>query len=250
MSYALFISHGAPTLAIAPSAARDFLLTLGGTLPRPKGIIIISAHWLSAVPRIGAAPAPETIYDFGGFPDALYRLKYPAHTDAVLIEKLHQALPEASLHPTRGYDHGAWVPLSLLYPEADIPVVQVAFNPQATPSALYAWGARLKPLMAEGYAVIGSGSFTHNLYEIGQHRTTPLWVQDFTTWMRGKLAASDVEALLHYRILAPFAAQNHPTDEHLLPLFIAMGAGGLPAVPLHQSVDMAILAMDTYRFGA
>jgi len=254
----IFVSHGSPMLALQDSPARRFLQGLGASLPRPKAIVVFSAHWETAgAPAVSLATQPATIHDFGGFPQALFDIQYlPAGAPDVAEQAA--ALFEAAgipvgRHPTRGLDHGTWVPLRLMYAEADIPVLQISIVRGAGPAAHQALGRALAQLRHEGVLVIGSGSLTHNLYEFrGQavDAPAPQWVTGFEQWMRDRLAASDTEALLDYRNLAPFAAQNHPTEEHLLPLYVAMGAAGPGATAqlLHSSFEHGVLAMDAYAF--
>jgi 4,5-DOPA dioxygenase extradiol len=254
----LFISHGSPMLALDDSPARQFLLGLGKSLPRPKAIIVVSAHWESmGAPAVSLASQPETIHDFGGFPPALFAIEYPApgtpEIAARAAELLEQAGYAVKRSPDRGLDHGAWVPLSLMYPEADIPVAQVSVMRNATPADHEKLGKALSKLRDEGVLVIGSGSLTHNLYEFrGQPMDAPVpsWVSDFGNWMMNMLRDNQSDALLDYRRQAPSAERNHPTEEHLLPLFVAMGAAGegAKAERIHASYEYGILAMDVYAF--
>ncbi|RJG11663.1 DODA-type extradiol aromatic ring-opening family dioxygenase [Massilia cavernae] len=254
----LFVSHGAPTLAIVDSPARRFLLELGRTLPRPKAILVASAHWETrGGPAVSLAAKPETIHDFGGFPAELHAMQYPAPGAPDVARRAAQLLSQAGFSTgesaTRGLDHGAWVPLSLMYPDADIPVAQVSIVHGGSPGAHETLGAALAALREEGVLVIGSGSLTHNLYEFRSQpidTAAPAWVSEFGSWMKDRLDAGDREALLDYRKLAPHAERNHPSEEHLLPLFVAMGAGGesARAERLHASFEYGILAMDVYAF--
>ncbi|MGH8852967.1 MAG: DODA-type extradiol aromatic ring-opening family dioxygenase [Telluria sp.] len=254
----IFLSHGSPMLALVDSPARRFLQALGKELARPKAILMISAHWeTQGAPALSLAPQPETIHDFGGFPRALFEIQYPApgapETARRAAELFEAAGIQAGLNPTRGLDHGAWVPLSLMYPDADIPVTQLSLVHGASPEQHQRLGAALAALRHEGVLVIGSGSLTHNLHEFrGQaiDAPVPLWVSDFEAWMKARLENSDRAALLDYRRAAPFAVRNHPTEEHLLPLFAAMGAAGpdAQATQLHASFEHGILAMDAYAF--
>lgn len=255
----LFVSHGAPTLAIVDSPARRFLAELGATLPRPKAILVASAHWESnGGPAVSLAPQPETIYDFGGFPEELYAIRYPAPGAQDVAMRAAGLLGEAGFtvgqSAARGLDHGAWVPLRLMYPAADIPVAQVSIMRGASPAAHEKMGQALAGLRDEGVLVVGSGSLTHNLYEFrggAIDAPAPAWVADFGAWMKARLEAGDRGALRDYRDCAPHAARNHPTEEHLLPLFVAMGAAGeaAKAVRLHASFEYSVLAMDVYAFG-
>jgi len=254
----IFVSHGSPMLALQDSPARRFLQGLGASLPRPTAIVVVSAHWeTSGGPAVSLAARPETIHDFGGFPQALFDIRYQPPGAPEVAERA-VALFEAAGIPVgrsaqRGLDHGAWVPLSLMYPEADLPVLQVSVVRGASPAAHVQLGRALTRLRHEGVLVIGSGSLTHNLYEFrGQPVDAPApgWVSEFDQWMRERLEANDRAALLDYRKLAPSAERNHPSEEHLLPLFVAMGAAGdeARAQLLHTSIEHGVLAMDAYAF--
>lgn len=253
---ALYISHGSPMTALAPGKVGERLAELARTVPRPDAIVIASAHWLAPAPRVGSAAAPDTLHDFGGFPQALFDIRYPAPGDTALSARvaglLQAAGLSAQLDPQRGLDHGVWVPLRLLYPDADIPVVPVSIQPGLGPAHQFQVGRALAPLRDEGVLVIGSGSITHNLHDWRSYddaRQAP-YVQPFIDWVEQRLASEDVAALLDYRNQAPFAERAHPTDEHLLPLYLAMGAGGVPmrAQRIDAGIDMGFLAMDIYRF--
>ena len=254
----LFVSHGAPTLAIVDSPANRFLRQLGKTLPRPKAILVASAHWESqSGPAVSLAANPKTIHDFGGFPDALFAIQYPAPGAPEMAARAASLLSREGVavaqSPTRGLDHGSWVPLHLMYPHADIPVAQISIVRGASPEEHERIGRALAPLRDEGVLIIGSGSLTHNLYEFrGQpiDVDTPDWVSSFGDWMKARLDANDLAALRDYRKLAPNAERNHPTEEHLLPLYVALGAAGeqARAERLHASYEYGILAMDVYAF--
>ena len=254
----LYISHGSPMTALQPGPVRERLAELAADLPRPQAILIATAHWLSVQPRVGGAAQPETVHDFFGFPAALYDIRYPAPGAPALADRALQLLAgagvQATLDPRQGLDHGAWVPLRLLYPDADIPVVPLSIQPERDPAHHLAVGRALAPLRDEGVLVIGSGSITHNLGELrmgyGAEREAP-YVRPFIAWVEERLGAGDVDALLDYRRQAPFAQRAHPTDEHLLPLFVALGAAGTQptAQRIDAGIDHGILAMDIYRFG-
>lgn len=251
----LYISHGSPMLALEPGESGPALKRLAAQLAKPKAIVLLSAHWESADLRVASHPAPETWHDFGGFPRELYAVQYPAPGDPALAARIVQLLAThglpAQLDAKRPFDHGAWVPLSLMYPAADIPVVQVSLPSQLGPAGLNEVGQALASLRSEGILIIGSGSITHNLRELdwqaGPESVEP-WAKAFRDWMIEKLAADDVAALHQYRQHAPFAAKNHPSDEHLLPLYFARGAGG-PFSIAHQGWTLGALGMDIYRFG-
>ena len=253
----LFISHGSPMLAITPSPARDFLESFGKSLKKPRAIVIASAHFGTARPAVVADAQPDMIYDFGGFPDALYRIVYPAPGEPEVAMKVAHLLDGAGLAPgvatNRGFDHGTWVPLSLMFPDADIPVVQVSVQPRLGAAHHVTLGRALKPLRDDNILVVGSGTASHNLYEYSRHGrsegTPPDWVKTFDAWVRDRAVAGDVDALAAYRDKAPFARENHPTEEHFVPLHVALGAGGegTRGELLHTSYD-GILSMDAYAF--
>ncbi|HMB48877.1 MAG TPA: class III extradiol ring-cleavage dioxygenase [Afifellaceae bacterium] len=259
----IFVSHGAPDLAITQTAAHDFLKSYGRSGARPKAILTVSAHFETADPVLVTDPAPEMIYDFGGFDPALRTIVYPAPGAPDISRLAFEAIEAAGFDPKlaekRGYDHGVWVPLMLLYPEADIPVAQLSVDPNRDPAWHYRLGEALRPLTEQGVLIVGSGSLTHNLGEVftpaGLRRRdedAPQWVDDFAAWIAERLAEGDVDLLLDYRRQAPFAVENHPTDEHLLPLFVALGAAGHQALGrrLHDSREFGVLAMDAYAFNA
>ncbi|HCX34530.1 MAG TPA: dioxygenase [Rhodocyclaceae bacterium] len=254
---ALFISHGAPTLALEPGATRDFLARLGAGLGRPQAIVVVSAHWETAVPAVGTATRPETLHDFYGFPEALYRMRYPAPGAPEVARHTVQLLGAAGFSvaavPDRGLDHGAWVPLLLMFPDAGIPVTQVAVQTRLGAAHHLRLGEALRPLRDEGVLIVGSGSATHDLREVGSHpydSPPPAWVSDFTEWLAGAIGTGRTADLLDYRRLAPQAMRNHPTEEHLLPLFAAYGAAtpGVAPQRIHAGYTCGVIGMDAYRF--
>ena len=258
----LFVSHGSPMLAVEDSSARRFLLALGARLPRPRAVVVCSAHHDDAGIAVTGAERPGTIHDFGGFPRELYALRYPAPGDPQLARQIAGRLTAAGLpadvDAARGLDHGAWIPLSLVYPGADVPVLQVSIDSEQTPAHHFALGRALRPLRDDGVLVLGSGGVTHNLRMYfgaaqGRHDDPPLeWVEAFNEWTAGAVLARRFDDLLHYVGRAPYAAQNHPTPEHFLPLFVTLGAAhdDEPASRLHASYDRGLLALDAYAFGA
>jgi 4,5-DOPA dioxygenase extradiol len=255
----LFLSHGAPTLPLTDTPAREFLAGLGAQLPRPKAILVISAHWETDVPSVNAVAVNETIHDFYGFPRALYAIGYPVPgapgLAARVVELLRAAGLDCDTDTRRGLDHGAWVPLLLMYPNADIPVLQLSVQPKLGAAHHLRVGRALRALQDDGVLIIGSGSMTHDLSEFRGHGLddpAPAWVTDFADWCHDALTAGRADDLLNYRQLAPFARKNHPSEEHFLPLFSALGAAGADALSerLHASATFAILRMDVYAFRA
>jgi 4,5-DOPA dioxygenase extradiol len=247
---AIFVSHGAPTLPFDDVPARDFLRGLGVSLGKPRAILIVSAHWETDVPMTNSVAVNDTIHDFGGFPQALYDIRYPAPGDALLAREV-TALTGGRLDSMRGLDHGAWVPLMLMYPQADIPVVQLSLQTHQGAAHHIALGRTLATLRGDNVLVMGAGSFTHNLRRIAPPGSPePDWSKQFSDWMDEKLLAGDEAALADYRARAPQAVIAHPTDEHLLPLFFAYGAGGekAKAARLHSSATFGSLRMDAYSF--
>lgn len=247
-------------LAIEDAQARQFLASLPEILPeRPKAILMISAHWERLRPAVSSPPANETIHDFGGFPPALYQIQYPAPPSADLARRVAELLGASGL-PTdidqrRGLDHGAWVPLMVAWPDADIPVVQLSVQTRLGPAHHYQLGQILAPLRDEGILIIGSGSFTHDLASFRSSggridAPEPDWVHAFAEWMASALRERRVDDLLNYRVLAPDAAHNHPTEEHLLPLYVALGVAPEAVRHLHQSTTYGILRMDAFAFGS
>ncbi|MBV8534637.1 MAG: dioxygenase [Alphaproteobacteria bacterium] len=253
---ALFVSHGSPMLMFEPVRARDFLSRLGSEIGRPKAIVAVSAHWETAAPRASIVGRPSTIHDFGGFPDELYQVQYPApgapEAARRAVDLLGQAGITAATDPARGLDHGAWVPLALMYPTADVPVAQLSIQTPLGPVHHVAVGRALAPLRGEDVLVFATGGATHNLYtmERGVHDSPPAWALEFDDWLAAKLEAGDEESLVNYRRRAPYAREAHPRDEHLLPVFVAFGAGGPGAKgrSLHRSFTHGSLSMAAFAF--
>jgi 4,5-DOPA dioxygenase extradiol len=252
----IFLSHGAPTLAIEDSPARRFLEQLGQSLPHPRAVLAVSAHWETRVPAVNAVAVNETIHDFRGFPPELYQMRYPAPGSPLVAgevaERLEEVGFECFVDEERGLDHGAWVPLSLMWPEAQVPVLQLSVQTELGPDHHLRMGRALEPLTGEGVLVLGSGSFTHDLSSIRGGEQDPEWVSGFADWMDQAITENREDELIHYRERAPFAAKNHPTEEHLLPLFVAFGAAGegARAERLHSSTEHDVLRMDAYRFSS
>jgi 4,5-DOPA dioxygenase extradiol len=263
----LFVSHGSPMTALDPGAAGAFWRRLGGAIDaafgRPRAIVALSAHSLAREPVLLAAERHATVHDFGGFPDALYRLRYDAPGAPALAARVGALLAQAGLaaHVVAdgGLDHGIWVPLSFVYPDADVPVLPLAWVPTQPPAAQFALGEALAPLAADGVLVVGTGSITHNLRLLGDFTgrgpaTQPERAESaaFRAWFAARAAARDWDALFDYRRQAPHGVLMHPTDEHLLPWYAAAGVGGRGQVPrrLFADVSYGALGMDAYAFGA
>lgn len=256
----LFVSHGAPNLVIDTLPATEFLKAYGSTLDTPRAIVVVSAHFEAEQPLVSSDPTPGMIYDFGGFEPELRELIYPAPGEPELAERIVRMLRQAGLDAkathNRGYDHGTWVPLMLLFPDAKVPVVQLSVSPEKSPEHHYKLGEALRVLGDEDILIIGSGSLTHNLHAFfrggyEKSATPPDWVEEFAAWMHDRVAAGAIDELLDYRSRAPFAVENHPTDEHLLPFFVAAGAslsGGSAGERVHTSSAFGVLAMDAYTF--
>jgi len=254
---ALFISHGSPELAVKDSPAHRFLSGYAAELPRPARILMVSAHWETTHPLVATAPQPSTVYDFGGFDRRLREIRYPATGAPELsleaADLLNKAGISCSPDPVHGWDHGVWVPLHLLYPDGDIPVAQLSIQPAEDPEHHYRMGQALAPLRERDVMIITSGAMTHNLREyfgVRDAGATPEWVSSFTDWMCEKLEQGRRNDLLDYRQQAPNAVRNHPEDEHLLPLFVTLGAtsDAEPIRRVHHSYDR-VISMDIYRFG-
>lgn len=260
----LFVSHGAPTLVIDPVPTRDFLLSLGGSLPQPKAILAVSAHWdtqdaLGTL--LSSGTSPHTMYDFYGFPDELYAMTYPAPGAPELANKAAELLAKAGLSAgldeRRGLDHGAWVPLSLMYPEADIPVAQLSISSHKSPAQHLALGRALAPLREDGVLIMASGNATHNLREVFRHdiMEAPVpYAKAFADWLTAHIAAGDTAPLLRYLEEGPNGPRNHPTADHYLPLLVALGAGqgvngGEKGRILHDGFTYGVLSMAAYAWG-
>jgi 4,5-DOPA dioxygenase extradiol len=252
-----FISHGSPLHALDAGGAGAAWRSLAESLPRPRAVLMVSAHWETSLPMLTGGDRLQTIHDFGGFPEPLYRLRYdaPGAPDVAraAADLLHQAGISSSLNACRGIDHGAWVPLRWMYPAVDVPVVQLSVQPGLGTAHHLQLGRALQALTADGVLVIGSGHVTHNLRDwmLSRDRREPLpYVTAFADWLERTLAADDEAALLTYRERAPEAARAHPTEEHFLPLFVAIGAAGEHAAArkVHAGLEGAALSMDAYQF--
>jgi 4,5-DOPA dioxygenase extradiol len=251
----VFVSHGAPTLALEESVHTEFLRALGRALGTPRAILAVSAHWDTPGFAVSGAERPRTIHDFGGFAPELYELRYPAPGAPRLADRAAALLAAegiaSDVSPTRGLDHGAWVPLRHMYPDADVPVAQLSVSSGLGPAAHVALGRALAPLRDEGVLVLGSGGAVHNLGRIDFRggQTAP-WAAAFDAWIAERLIDGNTDELARYRSLAPGATTAHPTEEHLVPVFVALGAGGEGARGeiLHRGFTFGNLSMAAYAF--
>lgn len=258
----LFISHGSPMFALEPGRAGPLLQELGQQLPRPKAIAVVSPHWMTRGAAVCMAAQPQTIHDFGGFDPRLYQMQYPApgHVEAAQIAL--NLLADAGWNPIAterwGLDHGTWVPLMYLYPQADVPVFQISLPAGMSLQQALQYGQALARLREQGILLIGSGSMTHNLGEFRGERNLNAphqpYIDEFTAWVREAVLQGDAAKLSQTNEQAPHARRAHPTDEHFQPLLVAMGAsmsGGrvAPARLLDGGVTYGIIAMDSFVFG-
>lgn len=253
----LFVSHGAPTFALEPGLAGPQLTALGGALQRPQAVLVVSPHWMTLSPRVGLAARPQTIHDFGGFDPALYRIDYPAPGHPRLarkaVEMLNAAGWTAHADEGRGLDHGAWVPMLHLFPQADVPLFQVSLPSRLDAASAWAFGEALAPLADDGVLIVGSGSLTHNLAEFRGHLgADEAYAAEFAAWVREAVTTGDDARLRRALAEAPHAARAHPTTEHFWPLLVAAGAA--PAQRgckvLDGGIVHGVLAMDAFIFGA
>lgn len=254
---ALFVSHGAPLFATQPGETGPALKRWAEQLPKPSSILVMSPHWMARTPLVMASPAPQTYHDFGGFPQELYELQYPAPGKPALAQEVVELLQAAGittgLDSKRPFDHGTWVPLMHMFPQADVPVVQVALPAQWGPKEVFKLGQALQGLREQGVLIMGSGSMTHNLGEFfGGEREPDPYVGAFSRWVEDALTRGDIPALLDYRSLAPHAQRAHPSEDHFLPLFFALGAAGPDARPSYISREVmhSMLAMDAFALQA
>jgi 4,5-DOPA dioxygenase extradiol len=239
----LYLSHGGGPMPFTMTDWLDPLYSWARSLPRPRAILVASAHWESAPLAISSPRAPELVYDFGGFEPVYYAMRYDTPDAGELAQQVTALLPDTEHvheHARRGLDHGAWVPLKIMYPAADIPVLQLSL-PTDDPARLLALGARLRPLREQGVLVVGSGHMTHGLpfltREMFLGTVVPGWSADFDTWAAEALARGDVDELARFRSAAPGMPYAHPTVEHFTPLFVALGAATDPGAPVATTID-------------
>lgn len=249
----LFISHGSPMLAIDPEQVGPALNRLGLNLPKPQAIVVMSAHWESNALEVSTGVRPMTWHDFRGFPEELYEIRYPAPGHPELAEEILKLFADAHIsahaNSTRPRDHGVWMPLLHMYPEADIPVVEISLPMNMSSDEIYKIGQVLSVLRERQILLIGSGSITHNLRELswqGNSSNVPEWASAFRNFVANKLSHNDYDAVLDWENI-PYMERNHPTIEHFAPIFFAMGTGKRFSI-VHSSFTMGALGMDVYRF--
>jgi 4,5-DOPA dioxygenase extradiol len=254
----LFVSHGAPSLLVDRHSTSDFFKRLGGILPRPQAILCISAHWERHRLAASGSPRPGTIHDFFGFAEELYDMHYPCPGDPALAKSVQKLLATAAcacdIDDKRGLDHGAWVPLTLMYPDADIPVVQLSLQKGAGAEHHLKIGKALASLRTEGVLIMGSGSATHNLREFGSYPLNArpqAYAAEFEAWLFEAIRTAQEDELINYRSRAPHAVRNHPTEDHIFPLFVPLGAAGEGATGgrLYDGYTYGILSMAAYAWG-
>lgn len=252
----LFISHGAPTWAMEPGLAGPLIGMLGQSLPRPQAVLVVSPHWITRDVLVTGSSLPPTIHDFGGFPDALYRLEYsaPGHPAfaKLTVQMLRAAGWSASIDEQRGLDHGAWVPMRYLFPRADVPVFQVSMPVQLNAESAWMLGKDLAPLSGQGVLIVGSGGLTHNLRELSFDAVTEdPYAREFVAWVRDAVERHDEERLKSTLAAGPHASRVHPTPEHFLPLLVAAGASGRndSVTVLPGGMVYGALSMESYVFG-
>ena len=254
----LFVPHGAPTFALQPGAAGAAMTQLAQSFGAPRAIVVVSPHWDTRIPTVSLATQLETIHDFYGFPEELYQLQYPATGCPEVAKEVVQALQSAGFEVAQdsehGLDHGAWQPLRQMFPDADVPIVPLSMQMHGGPAHAYRIGQALSALTEKNIWVIASGNITHNLRDwhmvASTNGQTPAYVQGFADWVEEKLKAHDAQALINYRQHSAQGRQAHPSEDHLLPLFVALGAAGhtAQAQAFYRGVSDYVIAMDGYAF--
>lgn len=244
--------------ALHPGAAGAAMSSLAPGFATPRAIVVISPHWETETPTVSAAAQLTTIHDFGGFDPRLFDIQYPAtgcpEAAGQVVARLRAAGLPAGIDQTRGLDHGAWVPLRQMFPEADVPIVPLSVQHHGGPQHAYRIGQALAPLASEGFLIVASGNVTHNLrdWQMFSHRglATPDYVHRFADWVHQRMVTRDVDSLLDYRRLQPDAVRAHPRDEHFLPLFTALGAAGADGQPqaFYRGISDHVISMDGYAF--
>jgi 4,5-DOPA dioxygenase extradiol len=256
--HVLFVPHGAPTFALNPGAAGAAMSDMVQKLSPPRAIVVVSPHWDTRIPTVSVATQLETIHDFYGFPQELYTIQYPAKGSPEVAKEVASALRAAGLEvdddSQHGLDHGAWQPLRQMFPNADVPIVPLSMQAHAGPAHAYRVGQALSALAEQNIWIVASGNITHNLRDwhvaASTDGQTPAYVHQFAEWVQTQLSAHDVPALLHYRQHSAEGRQAHPSEDHLLPLFVALGAAGddARAQPFFRGVSDYVIAMDGYAF--
>ena len=254
----LFVPHGAPTFALNPGAAGSAISKIAKEFPTPRAVLCISPHWETSIPTLGIARHLETLYDFYGFDERLYQIRYPATGCPELASEIKEVLTSKDIEceedTIRGLDHGAWIPLRLIYPEANVPIVPISLQSHLGPMHAYNLGKALGEFAEKNVLILASGNLTHNLSDYGLARRqggqTPEYVQEFADWLNEKLISGDIESLLNYRKINKNGVRAHPTEEHLLPLYVALGAAGnqARASSFYRGINDYVLAMDAYTF--
>ncbi len=254
---AVFVSHGAPTFALEPGLLGANLRALASRIPDVKAALVVSAHWQSRGSRVMTTVSPETVHDFGGFAAELYRLEYPARgAPEVALEACRLLAAQGFIvaeDPERGLDHGAWVPMLHLFPDAQVPVFQVSMPYDLNTVEAWRLGRALGPLRDRGVLIVGSGSLTHNLYEVRQNGSDgEPYAREFAGWVRDAVLTHDTDRLIRYRREAPHAERAHPTEEHYLPLLVALGAstaGDETPEVIEGGMTYGVLSMESYAWG-
>lgn len=257
---ALFVPHGSPMFALHPGAVGPALAAAVQGLTTPRALVVISPHWETDIPTVGFASQLDTLHDFGGFDPRLFEIQYPAtgcpEAAQQVVEVLQHAGFQVAVDRERGLDHGAWVPLRYMFPDADVPIVPLSIQHHSGPAHAYRVGQALAPLTARGFLVVSSGNVTHNLRDwqlsLRLNDATPDYVYAFADWIHDRLTARDIDRLLDYRRTQDAGRRAHPRDEHLLPLFTAVGAAGndARAEAFYRGVSDTVIAMDGYAFYA
>lgn len=252
----IFLSHGSPMLALDAGAAGQFWAKLGKALPRPKSVLVVSAHWNTREPAVNAVTVNETIHDFYNFPAPLYQISYPAPGSPALAGRVAELLKGAGIplavDPARGLDHGAWVPLKNMYPGHDIPAAQLSVQPLKDARWHQRLGRALAPLRDENVLILATGGAVHNLGEIARDGgPVPDWARNFDDWLAKTLKDGDEQAFLDWNKSAPEPLRAQPTPEHFLPIFVAYGAAGVhpKATQLYKGFTLGSMSMAAYEFG-
>ncbi|HLJ19469.1 MAG TPA: 4,5-DOPA dioxygenase extradiol, partial [Stellaceae bacterium] len=252
---AAFLGHGSPMNAIERNRYTEAWRAFGAAVPRPRAILAMSAHWYINASAVTAMAAPKTIHDFYGFPEPLYQLSYHPPGAPALADRVGELLQKAemapAIDPARGLDHGAWWPLRSIYPKADVPVTQLAIQPRRDAAWHFRLGEALAPLRDENVLILASGGAVHNLRDLDRgNGATPAWARAFDDWLARTVEAGDTETLLDWETTAPEARRAHPTEDHLLPIFVAMGAAGrgVRGRRIHEAFSLGSLSLAAFRF--